>query len=102
METPLSTLCQQSPYVKQLLGYVLCLAATSAPVESVFSQSGLFIASKPSKNVECFFKNACVSEVQHLTSLNLWFLLRVAAADLSPARANNCEDCGDLKFTNNY
>jgi len=29
-------------------------------------------------------------------------LLCVAAADLSPGRANNCEDCGDLKFTNNH
>jgi len=31
-------------------------------------------ASKQSKNVKCYFRNACLSEVQHLTSLNLWLL----------------------------
>jgi len=41
-------------------------AANMKKALSVFLES--------SNNVECSFGNACLSEVQHLTSLNLWLL----------------------------
>ena len=42
-DSPLPLLCQKFASIKPLLSHILCSPATSAPVERVFSQSGLLM-----------------------------------------------------------
>ena len=42
-ENTLPTLCHKFAAIKPLLGCVLCSPVTSAPVQGVFSQSGLLM-----------------------------------------------------------
>ena len=70
-DVSMTGLCEQFPQLKPLFAYIFCVLASSAPVERVFSQSGLIMrpnrarmtVSQPTANITPLKQLFCTSTI---------------------------------------